>query len=108
MDRVETEGIDINAEQEPVSQEQLDNPHKDFKLQRSVPLYSFCNPLDFKIEREAPLPKYLEENYITKPLPTEKDDLLADYKEIPGEGGLVCINKEAMNKQKGVLVEVLR
>jgi hypothetical protein len=33
---------------------------------------------------------------------------LRDYKEIPVEGGLVCINQEAMNKQKGVLVEVLR
>jgi len=48
--------------------------------------------LDFKIERDAPLPKYLADKEITKRLATEKEDLLSDYKEIPGEGGLVCIN----------------
>ena len=54
------------------------------------------------------MPKYLPEEEILIPLPTELVDVLRDYKEIPVEGGLVCVNKVAMGKQKGVLVEVLR
>lgn len=80
------------------TQEELDNPFIDFKCPRSVPLFSFCNFKMFDKEKVAPIPKYLSDEEVFKPLPTEKDDVLRDYKEIPGEGGLICINKVAMDK----------
>jgi len=105
---METQAIDIEDELPPLTQEEIDNPDKDFKLQRSVPLFSFCDPAKYEQEVVAPLPKYLSNEEVNKPLPTEKADVLKDYKEIADGGGIVCINKEAMDKQKGVLVEVLK
>lgn len=41
------------------------------------------------------------------PLPTKKEDILKGL-EVPEYGGLVCTEKETLDKQKGVLVDVLK
>jgi hypothetical protein len=41
------------------------------------------------------------------PLPTSKEDIMRGLKE-QEYGGLVCVDKEAMERQKGVLVDVLK
>jgi hypothetical protein len=40
-------------------------------------------------------------------LPTEKDDILYGF-EYPENGGLICTDEEALNKQKGVLSYVVK
>lgn len=94
---METQAIDIEGDSEPIPQEQLDNPFKDFGLQRSVPFFSFCDPRKYEIEQVAPLPKYLTPEEVLKPLPSTKAEILSDYREMQ-DGGLVCVNKEAMAK----------
>jgi len=42
-----------------------------------------------------------------KPLPTAKLDVLRGMEETP-QGGLICVDKEAMDKQKGVFGDVLK
>ena len=61
-------------------------------------MFSFCDPSKYEKEVLLPLPKYLTNEEVNKPLPTEKNDVLKDYKEIADGGGIVCINKEAMDR----------
>lgn len=41
------------------------------------------------------------------PLPTKKEEILRGLTE-PAFGGLVCTDQEAMERQKGVLVDVVK
>lgn len=40
-------------------------------------------------------------------LPTDSREILSNF-SFPEEGGLICTNEEALNKQKGVLGAVLK
>lgn len=55
----------------------------------------------------APPPKYFEDEILLAPQPTEKDVILRGLKEMEF-GGLVCTDEEAMERQKGVLVDVVK
>ena len=50
---------------------------------------------------------YFTEEILLAPLPTFKEDILKGL-ETQEFGGLVCTDKEALEKQKGVLVDVLK
>ena len=50
---------------------------------------------------------YLTEEMLLKPLPTNKEEILKGLEE-QEYGGLVCTDKEALDKQKGILVDVLK
>jgi len=56
---------------------------------------------------QAPPPKYLTPEELRKPLPTKKEDVMAALEESPF-GALICTDKDAMDRQKGILVDVLR
>lgn len=49
----------------------------------------------------------MPEDILLKPLPTHKDEILRGL-EIPERGGLICTDKEMLDRQKGVLVDVLK
>lgn len=55
----------------------------------------------------APPPKYFDEDIMLAPLPTRKVDIMKGLIE-PPFGGLVCTDQEAMERQKGVLVDVVK
>jgi len=55
----------------------------------------------------APPPKYFDLDTLLAPLPTKKEDILKGLTE-PPFGGLVCTDQEAMERQKGVLVDVVK
>ena len=56
---------------------------------------------------QTPPPKYFDRQIILAPLPNKKEDILKGLEELPS-GGLICVDKEAMEKQKGVLVDVVK
>lgn len=58
-------------------------------------------------EGESPPPKYLSDEVLRQPLPTNKTELLAGL-IINEEGCLVCTDQEALDKQKGVLSNVAK
>jgi hypothetical protein len=41
------------------------------------------------------------------PLQTKKDEILRGLEEMP-QGGLICTDQEAMERQKGVLVNIVK
>lgn len=59
----------------------------------------------------APPPKYFSPDYIRENfelnLPTDCGDILQNF-TIPENGGLICTNEEALEKQKGVLGHVAK
>jgi hypothetical protein len=60
--------------------------------------------------KTAPPPKYFTEEFLMKEfgqLPTKKEDILFGF-EYPEVGGLICTDKEALEKQKGVLSHVVK
>lgn len=71
-----------------------------------VPKYSF---VDFRqgYDHLSPPPKYFDEDILLAPLPTEKKEILRGLVE-PPFGGLLCTDQEAMDRQKGVLVDVVK
>jgi len=56
---------------------------------------------------ESPPPKYFDPEILLNPLPSAKVDILKGLVE-PPFGGLVCTDQDAMERQKGVLVDVVK
>lgn len=54
-----------------------------------------------------PPPKYFTEKHLNEGLPVKKDDILRGF-EMKKSGGLICMDQEAIEKQKGVLGNVVR
>ena len=55
----------------------------------------------------CPAAIYFDEKILTEPLPQDKAVILKSFKE-QKNGTLVCTDKEILDKQKGVLVDVLK
>jgi hypothetical protein len=72
----------------------------------SVPPLSFVDPRQ-PYNHKCPPAKYFTEEILTAPLPTSKEMILKGLEE-QEYGGLVCRDQEALDKQKGVLVDVLK
>jgi hypothetical protein len=58
-------------------------------------------------DHSSPPPKYFDNDTLLILLPTKKEELLKGFTE-PPFGGLVCTDQEAMERQKGVLVDVVK
>lgn len=56
---------------------------------------------------KCPPPTYLPYKDVNAPLPIEKEDIFAKF-EFCEKGGLRCTDEEAMERQKGVLKEVVK
>ncbi len=65
--------------------------------------------VDFRqaYDHASPPPKYLEDEILLQLLPTSKQEIMRGLIE-PPFGGLVCTDQEAMERQKGVLVDVVK
>ena len=57
---------------------------------------------------KSPPPKYFTQEILLAPLPSNKEDILRGLEEHATHGGLICIDQEAMERQKGVLVNVVK
>lgn len=58
-------------------------------------------------QKKSPPPKYFTDEILMKPLMTNKKEIMKGL-IIGPQGGLVCVDKEAMEKQKGVLMEMFK
>jgi hypothetical protein len=58
-------------------------------------------------DHASPPPKYFDDEIILAPLPSKKSEIMKGLIE-PPFGGLVCTDEEAMERQKGVLVDVVK
>jgi hypothetical protein len=56
---------------------------------------------------KGPPPKYLTKEELLKPKAVNKEDIMSGFKMMK-DGQLVCTDQEAMDKQSGILMEVLR
>ena len=65
--------------------------------------------VDFKqpYNLASPPPKYFDDATLLNPLPIDKDDILKGLKEME-YGGLMCTDEDAMERQKGVLMDVVK
>lgn len=97
--------MNIAKEEEPEESELTNNPFM-LSTTASVGPNSF---VDFRrpYDHASPPPKYLEDDVLLVQLPTSKKDILRGFVE-PAFGGLVCTDQEAMERQKGVLVDVVK
>ena len=68
--------------------------------------YSFVDCKQ-SFDHASPPPKYFEDEHLLAPLLQNKEDILKGLVE-PPFGGLVCTDQEAMERQKGVLVDVVK
>ena len=77
-----------------------------YSTEESVGPHSF---VDFRqaYDHNAPPPKYFTEEMLLAPLPTKKEEVMKGLEEMP-YGGLICVDKEAMERQKGVLMDVVK
>ena len=100
---------DINAMDRPDEKDLSENP-RIWSLSQPVNEYSFIderqafNPL-------APPPKYFTPDFIRQgfelSMPTDAASILNNFTQ-PEQGGLICTNEEALNKQKGILSHVAK
>lgn len=60
-----------------------------------------------KYDHASPPPKYFDEEILLAALPTKRTEILKGLIE-PQFGGLVCTDQDAMDRQKGVLVDVAK
>mmetsp|Transcript_3905 Transcript_3905/g.4289 ORF Transcript_3905/g.4289 Transcript_3905/m.4289 type:complete len:461 (-) Transcript_3905:453-1835(-) len=67
---------------------------------------SFFDP-EREYEKPSPIPSHLEKNEIDTNRPVSKDGIFKGL-VVMKDGGLQCVDKEALDKQKGVLGEVLQ
>ena len=100
------EAVNIAKEEEPDEKDLNDNQ---FILSSTKPVgpNSF---VDFRREYDhaSPPPKYFDEEILLALLPTVKKDIMKGLIEPEPFGGLVCTDQEAMDRQKGVLVDVVK
>lgn len=72
----------------------------------SVPPYSFVDcRQDYDLK--CPPPTYLEYKDVNTPLPIQKENIFEKF-EFCEKGGLRCTDEEAMERQKGVLKDVVK
>lgn len=97
--------INLANPEDPDEKELLNNPYI-LSDKVAVGPNSF---VDFRQQyiRICPPPKYFDDAILLEKLPTSKSEIMKGLK-LQNFGGLVCIDKEAIEKQKGVLVDVLR
>ena len=93
--------------QEDIAVEPLDGD-KDgvYSMEEAVPPYSFVDPRQ-DYDRKCPPPTYLPYDEVAEELPIEKEDIFEKF-EFCRSGGLRCIDEEAMERQKGVLKDVVK
>ena len=91
--------------EEPSEQDLKDNPYIDYALENGIPINSFVKPGD--IDPLCPPPLYFTEEEMTKPLATDKKEIFKGLEETK-IGTLICTDKEAMDRQKGILVDVVK
>lgn len=73
----------------------------------AVGKYSFADKRQ-PYSNESPPPKYFSNDLLLNfGLSNKKDEILKGL-IIPPQGGLICVDQEAMERQKGVLAEVLK
>ena len=72
----------------------------------SVGPYSFVN-IRQDYDQECPPPTYLPYEDVNEKLPIEKDEIFEKF-EFCKSGGLRCTDEEAMERQKGVLKDVVK
>lgn len=92
---------------ENIAVEPLDGDEPEiYSYVESVPPYSFVDSRqDF--EPKCPPPTYLQYDDLYVKLPIEKDDIFEKF-EFWKSGGLRCTDEEAMERQKGVLKDVVK
>eukprot|EP00347_Sterkiella_histriomuscorum_P004889 403358700 len=99
------EAIQMQGQLE-VDEKDIDGNQYVFSKSISVQKNSFVDSRQ-NIDKLCPPPVYFSDELLLKELPVEKEEILKGLQETP-QGGLVCVDKEAMEKQKGVLVDVLK
>lgn len=104
-DAAPTTSVNLSNPEDPDEQELVNNPFI-FSDNLAVSPNSFVDSRQ-QHQRKCPPPKYMTEEMLLKQLPTSKEDLMKGLKE-QNYGGLICVDKEAIDKQKGVLVDVLK
>jgi len=72
----------------------------------AVPPNSFVDYRQAYCEK-APPPKYFTEEMLLNPLPVNKEDILRGMVEHP-TGGLICTDAEMLERQRGVLMNVVK
>ena len=68
--------------------------------------YSFMDPTGRKCNPKNPAPTYLKQSELVYKQQFTAAEILRGFEE-PGEGGLKCIDREVLNKQKGVLASLI-
>jgi hypothetical protein len=66
--------------------------------------------VDFRhqYDHASPPPKYFDEEILLVQLPQIKKEIMKGLIEPEPFGGLVCTDQDAMDRQKGVLVDVVK
>ena len=100
------EAVNIAKEEEPDEKDLNDNQFI-LSSTKAVGQNSF---VDFRrdYDHASPPPKYFDEEILLAPLPSTKKDIMKGLIEPEPYGGLVCTDQEAMDRQKGVLVDVVK
>jgi len=97
--------VNLAKEEEP-DEGELDNNPFILAGGRSVGEKSFVDSRQ-EYDHASPPPKYFDEEIMLAPLPSKKSEIMKGLIE-PPFGGLVCTDQEAMERQKGVLVDVVK
>lgn len=77
-----------------------------YSLKESVPPYSFVDVRQ-DYDPECPPPTYLKYEDVNPKMPIEKEEIFQHF-EFLEKGGLKCTDEEAMERQKGVLKDVVK
>jgi hypothetical protein len=92
---------------ENIAVEPLDGDDPEiYSFVEAVPPYSFVDS-NQEYDSKSPPPTYLPYDQVAIKLPTEKDDIFEKF-EFCKAGGLRCTDEEAMERQKGVLKDVVK
>jgi hypothetical protein len=99
------EAIQIAKDDDPDEDDLVNNPYILSREKAVGP----CSFVDFRQPylQTAPPPKYFDEKILLAPLPSSKEEILRGLAEMEF-GGLLCTDEEAMERQKGVLVDVVK
>ncbi len=72
-----------------------------------APPFSFLDPLKRKVNPLMPAPTYLPTAELKYGQGFEKGEIMHGFKQ-PDEGGLECVDQEVYDKQKGVIIDLLK
>jgi len=98
--------VNIAKDEEPDELDLGQNNPYIMATTNSVGPFSFVD-IKQDYDHASPPPKYLEDDTLILMLPQRKGDIMKGLIE-PPYGGLVCTDEEAMERQKGVLVDVVK